>query len=399
MVVCLTPLLMVWLASFACSQEYSSVVEDRVDSALVQAPMIESEPEPKPSGSWDLGMVVSAAYDDNIFLSFSNPESDMVFRVAPTVAYTRGDANEGEGWFVKGGYRPTLVVYASHGSEDRVDQQALLVAGWRGKVTRVTYFGSIEKLGDATAETGRPTDRLDFQNEIRGAWIPREKVTLEAAVGDRESDYSDSGYYDSGKTYGEVAARYAYSPKTEIGIAYRIGRVRVEDSPNQDTQQLTAQIVWVPREKFRLNVNVGAEHRRIDGQTDVNPVLEGGVYWNPRKGTELYLTGYMREEVSVFYAGQNFSVRGFTTGVSQRLNNEWSVKLEGGYEKDRYQQASGSGTSGRRDDIWFLRPALVYRLSEQSDLSLYYRISDDDSSEQDFGYMQRMFGIEFNQVF
>ena len=399
MTVSLTPLVMVWLASSACSQEYSPVIEDRVESGLVQAPVIESDPGPKPSGGWDLGVVVSAAYNDNIFLSSSNPESDMVFRVAPIVAYTKGNATEGEGWFVKGGYRPTLVVYASHGSENRVDQQALLVAGWRGKVTRVTYSGGVEKLGDATAETGRPTDRLDFQNEIRVAWIPREKVTLEAAVGDTESDYSDPAYYDSGKTYGEVTARYAYSPKTEIGLAYQVGRVRVEDSPNQDTQQLTAQVAWAPREKFRVAINVGAEHRRVDGQSDVNPVLEGGVYWSPRKGTDLYLTGYMREEVSVFYAGQNYSVRGFTAGISQRLNHEWTAKLEGGYEKDCYQQVSGSGTSGRRDNIWFLRPALVYQLSDESDLSLYYRISGDDSNEQDFGYSQQILGVELNHIF
>ena len=399
MVVSLTPLVMVWLASSAWAQEYSPVVEDRVESALAQAPAIESDPGPKPSGGWDLGVVVSAAYDDNIFLSSTNPESDLVFRVAPIVAYTKGNENEGEGWFVKGGYRPTLVVYASNGSENRVDQQALLVAGWRGKVTQVTYSGSIEKLGDATAETGRPTDRLDFQNEIRVAWIPREKVTLEAAVGDSESDYSDPGYYDSGTTYGEVAARYAYSPKTEIGVVCQVGRVRVEDSPHQDTRQLTAQVSWAPREKFRLGINVGAEHRKIDGQSDVNPVLEGGVYWSPRMGTDLYLTGYMREEVSVFYAGQNYSVRGFTAGVSQRLNNEWTAKLEGGYEKNRYAQVSGSGTSGRRDNIWFLRPALVCRLSDESDLSLYYRISDDDSNEEDFGYSQQMLGVELNHTF
>ncbi len=399
MVVGLTSLVMVWLASSACSQEYSPVVEDRVDSMLVQPPLAGPEPVAERSGGWDLGIVISAAYDNNIFLSSTTPESDMVFNAAPDIAYTKGHADEGEGWFVKGGYRPTLVVYASNSSENRVDHRALLVTGWRGKATRVTYSGGVEKLGDATAETGRPTDRMDFRNEIRGAWIPREKITLEAAVGRNRSDYSDAAYYDSSKTYGEVAVRYTYSPKTELGIVCQMGRVRVDGSPNQNTRQVTAQLVWQPREKFRVNLEAGAAQRKVGGRSEVNPVLEGGLYWTPRQGTELFVTGYMREEVSVFLAGQNYSVRGFTAGVSQRLNNDWTVKIEGGYEKNRYQQVAGSGGGGRADDIWFLRPALVYRLADESDLSFFYRISDDDSTDAAFGYSQRMVGVALNHKF
>lgn len=399
MVVVLVPSLMVWIASSACSQEYHPVIEDRVESGLVQAPVVDAEVESKRSGGWDLSAVVSAAYDDNIFLSSSDAESDMVFRVAPMVAYTQGSVDEGEGWFVKGGYRPTLVVYASNGSENRVDHQALLTAGWRGKVTQVTYSGAIEKLGGATPETGRPVDRHDAVNQVRVGWIPREKVILEAAVGNRISDYRDPAYFDNGKTYGEVAVRYAYSPKTELGVVYQAGRTRVDGSKDQDVRQLALQVAWQPREKFRMNILAGAEHRKTGAESEVNPVLEGGVYWTPRKDTEFYLTGYMREEVSVFYAGQNYSVRGFTAGVSQRLNNDWSVKLEGGFEKNRYQDVSGTATSGRGDDIWFLRPAIVYRLSNESDLSFYYRISEDDSNDPAYGYSQQMIGVELNHNF
>lgn len=383
--------------SCAFAQEYSQVVDSRVDVGNAQPPQADAGTER--SGGWDLGAIVSAAYDDNIFLSSSNPESDMVFRAAPVMAYTKGNEKEGEGGFVRVGYRPTAVVYASNGSENRIDHEALAVAGWRGKVTRLTYSGVIQKLGDATADTGRPADRLAFENEVRVAWIPREKITLEVAAGDSRSEYSDPAYFDSGKSYGEVALRYAYSPKTELGIVYQIGRFRVDGAGRQDTQQVTGSIAWEPREKIKLNLDAGAEYRKFDNGSDVNPVLEGRIEWSPREGTDVFLAGYMREEASAYYAGQNYSVRGATAGISQRLGGKWSARLEGGYEKNSYEQVSGTGTGGRQDRIWFVRPVLVYRMGDQSDLSFFYRISDNDSSDPVFGYDQRMIGVELNHKF
>lgn len=397
MVVGLASFLLVSLASSVCAQEYAPVVDDRVEPRVVPAPAAMAEAERR--GGWDLGLVVSAAYDDNIFLSATSPEADMVLRVAPTAAYTQGDGREGEGGFVKAAYRPTLVVYASNGSENRVDHQMLAAAGWRGKVTRLTYSGALQKLGDATAETGQATDRLEFSNEIRGAWIPREKITLELAAGNRQADYSDPSLYDSDETYGEVAVRYTYSPKTELGLVYQVGRLRVDRSDTQDTQQVTADIVWSPREKVRLEIEAGAERRKVGGESGINPVLEGRVNWTPREGTEIHLAGTMREEASAYYAGQNYAVRGVAAGISQRVNRVWSVGLEGGYERNSYSQVSGSGTGGRVDRIWFLRPAVACRLSAESELSFFYRISDNRSSDSAFGYDQRVVGLEYSQTF
>lgn len=397
MVVGLALVLVSCLSPSVYSQQYAPVVDGRVDSGAVQSPGV--GPVAMRRGGWDLGVVVSAAYDDNIFLSATSPESDMVFRATPAVAYAKGDDSEGEGVYAKAAYRPTLVVYALNGSESRVDHQMLATAGWRGKVTRLIYSGSLRKLGDATPETGQATDRLEFSNEIRSAWIPREKIALEAAVGNRQTNYSDADLNDSSKTYGEVAVRFTYSPKTELGLVYQIGRLRVDRAETQDTQQLTADIVWSPREKVRFNIETGVERRKAGGRSEINPVLEGRVFWAPREGTEIYLTGYMREEASAYYAGQNYSVRGFSAGVSQNINRVWSAKLEGGYEWNSYRQVSGTGADGRSDRIWFLRPALVCRLSDESDLSFFCRVSDDHSSDAAFGYEQLMIGVEFNQKF
>jgi hypothetical protein len=107
----------------------------------------------------------------------------------------------------------------------------------------------------------------------------------------------------------------------------------------------------------------------------------------------------MRDEASSFYAGQNYQVKGATVGVSQRLGGKWSARLEGGFEKNTYEVVSGSGSDGRNDRIWFVRPALVYRIGGESDLSFFYRVSDNSSTEPTFGYEQQMIGLELNHKF
>lgn len=386
-------------ASFA-EDELPPMISDRLATSVdggvesvPSAPLVQQNQIKH--GGWELGALISAAYDSNIFLSSSKPTSDMVFRVGPVIAYSTNDSTTSDGGFIKVAYHPTTVIYAENDSDNRVDQQALLTAGWRGKVTQLTYKGAIQKLGDATADTGRQTDRLEFENEIRGAWQPREKVTLELAVGNQQSDYSDPTLFDSSKIYAEVVSRYAYSPKTQLGLAYQAARFKVQDSPDQDTQQLTGEIEWQPREKIRVLLKVGAEYRNVAKDSQLNPVLEGRSEWTPREGTSIYITGYQRQTASAYYAGQIYNAKGATMGVSQRLNTNWTARLEGGIESATYSRVSGSGASGRRDRIWFIRPAIEYKISDELNVAVFYRTSEDSSNEPSFGYQQQMAGVEF----
>lgn len=379
------------------AQEVSSAVTSRVESDAVLVPTVEKSDE-RASGL-ELGAVIAVAYDDNIFLSKSKPEADTVIRVSPTVVYIQGDAKAGEGGFIAFAYRPTNVAYLQNHTENRIDQQAALTAGWRGKVSQITYTGAVQKLADATSDTGRQTDRMEFANEIRGAWMPREKIALELAAGSGQIDYDDRTLFDSMKTYGEIAVRYAYSPKTQVGLAYQAGRYEVDGASIQTTHQITANIDWKPREKIHVKLQAGAEQRVTDSGTDINPVVEGRIDWAPRQGTNLYLTAYQREAASAYYAGQNYSLKGVTAGISQRLGGKWTARLEAGQEKSSYHQVSGSGGGARKDKIWFVRPALEYRINDQCNVSLFYRVTDNSSSASAFGYSQRMAGLELQYKF
>ena len=378
-------------------QEFSPSVNDRVDDALVSASVV---PEAgKNDGGLDLGVLISTAYDDNVFLSKTKPVSTAVFSIAPSIAYTKGDAKDGEGGFIQFAYRPTGVIYSNSQPDDRVDQAAALKVGWRGKVSKITYTGAFAKLGDATADTGQQTDRVEFSNEIRTAWTPREKLTFEVAAVGSQYDYKNPALFDSSRTYAEIAVRYAYSPKTEVGMAYQIGRFDVDGASGQTTNQVTGSIDWKPREKIHVNLRAGVEHRDSGNGSLTEPVLQGRVDWTPRQGTNLYFTAYQRMVASAYYAGQTYQLKGVTAGFSQRLGSKITARLDGGRETTNYSDIPGSAGNGRNDAIWFVRPALEYQINKECNVSLYYRASDNSSNAAGFGYRENITGLELNYVF
>lgn len=389
--------LAVGVLSPVLAQEMNTSVNDRLEPNAELVPVL-SEKELRADGL-ELSVILAAAYDDNIFLSKADAQSDYVARVGPSIAYTKGHPRDGTGGFVKFAYRPTGVIYAEHSSESRVDHDVSLATGWKGKMAGATYIGAFRKLGDATADTGRPTDRIETANEFRVAWSPREKVVTEFAVGHTASDYEDPQFIDSSQTYGEAAVRFAYSPKTVLGVVYRAGQLHIEGADKQTIQQLAATMDWLPREKVHIVLKAGAEHRQTQDGTEVVPILHARVEWQPRQETKLYLTGYQREEVSAYLAGQNYTAKGATVGVSQRLGDQWTARFEGGVESANYSQVSGTGAARRKDKIWFVRPSLEYKFNDKCNLSLFYRMSDDSSSDPDFGYRQQIIGLGLDYQF
>lgn len=372
-------------------------VNGRVDGT--QPPRLDPLAGLVSDGKLEVGVILEAAYEDNIFLSSTDPEADGVIRVSPSIAYRKGDTESGDGAHLRFAYRPTAVFYQRNRDESRLDHEARWEAGWRGKAVSLAYSGNVRRLGDATADTGAPTDRTELDNVVRIAWSPREKILWELAAGQSSTTYDRSGLYDSKQIFGEAALRYAYSPKTRIGVTYRAGRFEVDGGGDQTFHRATARIEWMPREKIALDVEAGAEHRSFDSGSDVSPFVLARVAWLPREGTGFHLTGFIREEASAYHAGQNYTLGGVSAGVSQRLGGKWTGRFDAGWERASYSRVSGAGASGREDTIHFLRPSLEYRFTDHFQMGLFYRYSRSRSNQPGFGYESHSTGVQLGYEF
>lgn len=347
----------------------------------------------------EFGVAISAAYDDNIYLSPVRPQGDLVARLSPAVTYRRGNAQLEEGGYLSFAYRPTAVIFAENNDNDRIDQEAAWEAGWRGEAIAVAYSGSARRLGDAIADVGTLTDRSELANGVRIAWSLQEKTQIEFAAGAESSRYDAAGFADSDMTWGEVALRYAYSPKTQLGLIHRAGRFEVDAAGAQTVQRTTGRIEWNPTRKIAVDVEAGIEHRSYDRGSSNTPVVEARVGWSLQEGTEIYVNGYRRQEASAFLTGQNFVQGGVGLGIVQRLGDKWTGRIEGGFERADYRRVSGSGPAGRVDRIHFIRPSLEYRFTDDFSMGLFYRYSENRSNDAAFGFENHSVGVEMGRRF
>lgn len=379
------------LEQLSLEAEGDGRVEDRV-GGVEWTPVRDELPEPAESG-WDLGLVLEMAYDDNIFLSSTLPESDLVISVTPKVGYIAG-RDDGEAAYLKFAYRPSAVIYVENGDETRLDHRLNLEGAINGRRTGLRFTGNLDRLGGATPEIGAQVDRTEYAAELRAAWRPREKLALEIAGGVQGSDYDDGVFADSQERYLEAALRYAYSPKTEVVLAVAGGTVEVDQAMDQDFLRATARAIWKPREKLSFDLEAGVEHRDYGVGSDTFPVLDGRMIWTPQEGTEVFIAGYLREETSAIFSGENIEVAGFEAGVARRFGEYWTARLAAGYETADYKVVSGPGVGGREDGIFFIRPSIEYQLTDRFRIGAFYRYEQNDSNVFAFGYDVNQFGVD-----
>lgn len=346
-----------------------------------------------------LRLLAETAYESNIYLSRDSVKADTVIRLSPQVEGQWGGDRRDDGGHVRLAYTPTRVMYLGNEGSDRTDQKARLEAGWRGGKLGMAYEGVYQRMGDATADLGVQTERDEVAQVLRAAWQVSEKVAVEAALGHRETAYQEERFYDSKDRYVEVGMRYAYSPKTQLGVAYREGRFEVEDAGRQVVKRLTGRLEWSPREKVRVDMEAGLERREFDVGSGESPVVEARIGWRPGEGTEWYLGGYRREQASAFFPGQNIEQSGILLGVSKDFGRKWTGRLEGGVERADYRLVSGAGDVGRADRIWYVKPSLEYRPSDSWRWNLFYRYSENQSNRRDFGYDSSTAGLQIGYEF
>ena len=377
-------------------------VADRVEGSVDEnawIPPRETPPyrEPQREG-FRLGVEMSVAYNDNIFLSATAPEADFVSKVTPSIVYAKGDPGAGGG-FMEFAYRPSAVIFVENSGENRVDHDTTLTVGYDGAKTAIVYRGAYRRLGDATPETGARADRSEYASEVRATWKATAKVDLEAAIAVEGADYDDATLSDSNSTTAELAVRYAYSEKTELGVEFSSGSVEVDGAPKQDFQRVVTRLTWKPREKWAVNIGIGAEKRDYSTGSDTFGVFDAQVDWTPREGTSLFAAAYRREDVSAVFAGQNIEITGFKAGIRQKLAERWEGVLEAGYEIADYKAVSAGAVGGRSDGIVFIQPSVEYTLSDRFKMGMFYRYGTNDSNQAAFGYDNHQIGLNLKYEF
>lgn len=344
----------------------------------------------------DLSVVASMAYDDNIFQTSQNKVSSLVSQVEPSVGWTAGRRDN---TWMRIAYEGAAVVFLADSEGNRMDHRFGIEGAVKLDSAALAYSARWAKLGSPAADVGGVAERYEWGGRIAAIYRPKGKLAYEVAVERSVVDQVEPAFFDFFQSSASIAARYRYSPKTEMEVAYRYGQVDVDGAGRQIFQRIGGQLLWRPRSKVSVAVEGGLEFRDYEVGSGVEPYLSARVDWTPRAKTTLYLEAYRREEASAAEEGENFDVTGIRVGVNQELRDGWSAGLEFGRQNSDYFGINGQPESGREDFISFFRPSVRYVLSEDAQLVFLYQWSKNDSNDPTFSFDNNQFGVSMNYRF
>jgi len=320
----------------------------------------------------------SLVADDNVNASTFKRKSDLILSVAPTVLIQLG-GGESE-LAVTAIYTPAGVFFLEHSSQNSFDQVGSIEAKYHISRLTLGLHLSASSVTGSNLDVGDRVSRNSYYAGLTADYAISDKTSVELNADYSLSEYS--GLLGSRGTRVECFLNYLIDPKLKVGVGGGIASLDVDAGNAQTSQQWLVHAIFSPTPKTSINVSAGGEFRQISGAPDrgPDPVFSVGAAWMPREKLTVTIDARRRTYGSAALTGQNYEATGVIAGVTGNLTHALNVSLAIGYEHDEYQSAMTGVVATRRDDYWFVRPGLDWRISPRFGVGIFYEFSTNQSS-------------------
>lgn len=341
------------------------------------------------------GITAGVVYDDNLYLDSNNPISDVEFTITPRLTLGLGDVSQMDESYVALDYQPTAHIFLDNSDENAIDQNLLLHGLYRLGKLRTKATGRYLSLSGANREIGGRIEQDIIDAVVESAWEVTGKTAVGLRVGIRHDMYEAAQYADTTDRFIEGFAEYAITGKTTIGVGGRFGQILTDNADDQDYIQAFIQAQTRPAEKLTFTARAGVDRREFDGDMKVHPLLEASLNYKPREGTEIQIAPFATLNPSTLNPGESYVRTGATASVRQKIGSRFYAKVEAGYENGEYS-SSEAGAAERNDDYWYIKPSIGYQLKDNLSAEIYFRHSENASSNAEFDYVANQIGASLN---
>ena len=359
-------------------------------------------PEEADDRMWRIRPIVSTGvtYDDNIFISNSDRQSDLIYNINLGFALELGDYRNMESNFLLLEYLAEGFFFNRYASQNSFDQQASLLAQYRFNQLAVQLESRYQFLNGAERQVGAFTTRSLYFNTLRFLYDYSEKTDIDLELSQNTNDYPDN--LSSADYQASLAVDYALFPKTKVGLQVIGGLQRTEDSPDMWFQTINARTAYGVTGKVVLNASGGIQFNQyVSGGEPMRvlPVFSLGAEYQLFPKTSLSLVGYRNLQSSPSIAGQDYIATGGEFGISQGLTDKLTFAFAVGYENDTYVANTVDTDATRVDNFYFLNPSLSYSFLKYMKASLSYEYRANASTLQQDTWFDNQFSFELEGQF
>lgn len=353
-------------------------------------------------------------YDDNIYLTNTNRVGDYYFAIEPGITLGYGDIVGRDRNYVRFDYAPSIFLFVDNSDANAV-QHLLRLEGFYnfGRLTLSisqdvhlldgtnlsaigTAGGGINTAPGVNLDAGGDTAVRIYNTNANFTYDLTGKTFLSGGLHYSATDYD--GLIDSSSLSGDLFLNYTYSPKLTVGLGGTFGYNWVQSfNPDQTFEQINLRTTYQITGKISLNGSIGVEFRQIEedyGTGDyVAPVYELGLAYQPFDGTSITLRGNSRTLNSAVLVGNDYSSTNITLGIRQRLLRRIYLGLAAGYEHSEYFNTIQFVDGSRRDNYFFVQPAIDVTITPYWTAGAYYLHRENDSNSGLFNFHDNQYGL------
>jgi hypothetical protein len=367
---------------------------------------------------YGLQVTMRGVYDDNINLNQTARVSDYYFTIEPVLTLGFGDISGHEDNYIRLDYAPSLFLFADHSENDAVQQLIRLEGQHRfgrltltlGEEIAILDGTDLRSIADQTAPgshanldvSGR-TKFETYSSRMNASYDLSGKTFLSTGFDSLVTEYNSSSLFSSANVSENLFINYRYSDKVTFGIGGTGGYDFVDaPNPNQSFEQANVRASYQATGKISLNFSGGVEFRQFENNSRgvyISPVFELSATYQPFDGTSVTLSGSRRTFNSGVLAGQDFAGTTISAGLRQRLAQRFYFAVSAGYQNSDYFSTVSGLMANRRDNYYFIEPALDFPITRFWTVGGYYLHRQNDSSFQSFKFDDNQVGLRTTLTF
>ena len=374
-------------------------------------------------------LAVGYAYDDNVFISNTNPVASSIYKIAGGFSFDAGDFREFKNSFFTLTYLGVGNIYSQAPQVNCYNQYANLLAQYTMEKLRTQLESRYTYQDAPNTQVGGFTTSIIYVNALRFLYTYSQKTELDfelSQISDIYPSYLNS-YYNQGK----LGATYQYTQKVQLGLEAVLGSNPAQNSPTRYYETLNGRFNYDVTGKLTLKSTGGIqfnEYPTAGVSMRANPVLSLGADYklfsdakagavisqSPRStvpdlfesratqllsDTSISLNLYRNQQSSAYYSGQDFIATGGEIGFNKSFGLHWVTNLSFGYENDDYIAIQQNVNATRQDNFFFFKPSITYKFLKYLEYTIFFEHSMNNSTIQTFTYSDNRIGMELKSSF
>jgi hypothetical protein len=335
---------------------------------------------------------LSVRYDDNIFLSGVNQQSDIVTQVSAGVELEYGGRDTPNSASVS--FAQNWFFYMNRSENNAKHMSFRGNANFVGSRSSVTMSASMTPNSNNSRDElglGRVTQSVSYSASVNGVYNITGKTRLSGGITYTTTEYATDGYSNQATVTVPVRVLYEVTAKTDVRAGYTYRATFITDFPDQNSQDHTLSVGTTREISSTLSgdIEIGLTHRQLStGESGTIVPVNGTLSWvaTPR----MIYTAYARRDLgSSALAGSTYlqTLAGLRLGYN--IAERWNAGAGIAYEIAEYYN------SERIDNYWTGNVDLSYAPSRFMSMSAgyVYRMNQSTVDLAEFDNNQLQFSL------